>query len=69
MLNWVKSPRIKGETISKLLQFIVMICALILNVDMDQFDFSEEELKFYEEKRMLNGKGVIIPSQRRYIYY
>ena len=52
-----------------MLQFIVMICALILNVDMDQFDFSEEELKFYEEKRMLNGKGVIIPSQRRYIYY
>jgi phosphatidylinositol-3,4,5-trisphosphate 3-phosphatase/dual-specificity protein phosphatase PTEN len=45
----------------------LMICALLLH--MDQQPNVEAALAVYGRTRTHNGKGVTIPSQRRYIFY
>ncbi|TNN14227.1 Phosphatidylinositol 3,4,5-trisphosphate 3-phosphatase and dual-specificity protein phosphatase PTEN isoform 1 [Schistosoma japonicum] len=44
-----------------------MVCSCLLRLH-DVMN-AEESLKFYGEQRTDNGKGVTIPSQRRYVHY
>nr|CAH8873134.1 unnamed protein product [Trichobilharzia regenti] len=45
----------------------VMVCACLLRLN-DVID-ADASLKFYAEQRTNNGKGVTIPSQKRYVHY
>ena len=44
-----------------------MICILMFY--MGKFDTIDESMAFYGDQRTYNGKGVTIPSQKRYIRY
>lgn len=46
----------------------MLSCFLLYNY-RDEFVDPLKALKFYGEKRTYNGKGVTIPSQRRYVEY
>lgn len=45
----------------------ILICCLLLY--MNVFDTDKETLLYFGRMRSENGKGVTIPSQKRYVYY
>lgn len=45
----------------------VMICAYLLH--KAYFDSCVQAMQYYGDARTSNGKGVTIPSQKRYIHY
>ena len=47
----------------------VMLCCFLLYQYRDEHQHPLETLRFYAQQRTSNGKGVTIPSQRRYVEY
>eukprot|EP00004_Rigifila_ramosa_P012273 TRINITY_DN2647_c0_g1_i3.p1 TRINITY_DN2647_c0_g1~~TRINITY_DN2647_c0_g1_i3.p1 ORF type:complete len:478 (-),score=94.12 TRINITY_DN2647_c0_g1_i3:118-1347(-) len=46
-----------------------MLCCLMVHLEMENLATASEVMEFYGSQRTYNGKGVTIPSQRRYVHY